>query len=76
MLLGNGSQAKGLENTLEDTTVHLHSHPQEQKLTDQHLEPYCFHIYDQIYHRTGCLHPAKENDHQHGQVYILEGSGK
>ena len=45
LLLGNGSQAKGLENTLDDTTVHLHLHPYEQKLTDQHLEGHIVSVY-------------------------------
>ena len=35
--------------------------------------PYCFRIYGQLYHRSGCLHPSKGNDHQYGQLYILEG---
>ena len=33
---------------------------------------YCFHIHGQILHQTGCLHPSEKNDHQYGQLYILE----
>ena len=35
--------------------------------------PYCFRIHGQIYHRTGCLHPADGNNYRYLQVYILEG---
>ena len=35
--------------------------------------PYCFRIHNQIYHQTGCLHPADGNDYWYGQVYTLEG---
>ena len=35
--------------------------------------PYCFRIHGQIYHQTGCLHPSEKNNHQYGQLYILEG---
>ncbi|UYV78651.1 hypothetical protein LAZ67_16002278 [Cordylochernes scorpioides] len=34
--------------------------------------PYCFRIHDQIYHRTGTLHPVGEQPPKFAQLYILD----
>ena len=35
--------------------------------------PYIYRIHGQIYHQSGCLHPADGHRRQYGQLYILEG---
>jgi hypothetical protein len=34
--------------------------------------PYCFRIHGQIYHRTGTLHPADDEERSFSQIYILD----
>ena len=74
LLMSNSSQAKNFRQHIRQYNsafAFASLGANIDKITTR--EPYCFRIHGQIYHRTGCLHPADGNDYQYLQVYILEG---